>query len=62
MYQFSPITDRVAGYRAKIRDRELTFDLSRAKIVTESYKRLGNTIPIIKKALTQMDYAQQCDL
>ncbi|MBR2737298.1 MAG: hypothetical protein IKD88_01095 [Lachnospiraceae bacterium] len=62
MYQFSPITDRVVGYRAKIRDRELTFDLSRAKIVTESYKRLGNTIPIIKKALTQLDYANQCDL
>mgnify|MGYP002856523562 CR=1 FL=1 len=60
MYQFSPITERVAAYRTKIRNRELVFDTDRAKILTESYKRLGNTIPIIKKSMAHLDYCSQC--
>ncbi len=60
MYQFKDTTDRVQRYRDKIRNRELTFDLDRAKIVTDSYKRLENTIPIIKKAMAQYDYCEKC--
>ncbi len=60
MYEFRPVTERVKNYRYKIRNRELILDTERARIVTESYKKYGNTIPIIKKALTQRDLCEQC--
>lgn len=60
MYEFKATTERVKRYRDKIRNRELVFDTERAKIVTESYRKYGNTIPIIKKAKTQYDYCSQC--
>lgn len=60
MYEFKPVLTRVQRYRDKIRNRELVCDTERAKIVTESYKIYGNTIPIIKKAKTQYDYCSKC--
>ena len=62
MYEFKEVTERVKNYRYKIRNRELTFDIDRAKIVTETYKQLGNTIPIIAKAKAQYDYCSKCQI
>ena len=60
MYQFKPVTDRVWKYRERIRERVLVCDNDRARIVTEAYKKYGNALPIIKKALAHHEYCEKC--
>ncbi|MBR2831703.1 MAG: hypothetical protein IKE57_02110 [Oscillospiraceae bacterium] len=60
MYTFKPVTERVMKYRNKIRDRVLIGDMERARIITESYKKYNEMLPVIKKAKAHYDYCSQC--
>ena len=50
MYQFRPVSDRIAVMRQKIRDRVIQTDSERAMIVTEAYKDCINLVPTIRRA------------
>jgi formate C-acetyltransferase len=58
MYQFRPVTERIALMRELIRDRVIQTDSERAMIVTEAYRDCVNLVPTIRrptilKAVTQ---------
>ena len=55
MYQFRPATDRIWHMRELIRDRVIRTDAERALILTESYKRNKNVVPIIKRPMGTYD-------
>jgi pyruvate formate-lyase/glycerol dehydratase family glycyl radical enzyme len=55
MYKFRPATDRIKHMRELIRDRVIQSDAERAIIITESYKRNENVVPIIKRPLGTHD-------
>lgn len=44
MYEFSPVTERIAKMHERIRNRVIEIDDERARIVTESYQR-NETVP-----------------
>ena len=49
MYKFRPATDRIRHMHQLIRDRVIRTDAERALIVTESYRKNKNVVPIIKR-------------
>ena len=49
MYEFRPVTKRIATMREKIRDRVIQTDSERAMIVTEAYKDCINLVPTIRR-------------
>ena len=49
MYNFRPVSDRIATYREKIRNRIILTDSERAMIVTEAYKDCINLVPTIRR-------------
>ena len=59
MYEFGPFTDRIKLMRELIRDRVIRKDAERALIITESYKRNENVVPIIKRPLATYDVCSQ---
>ncbi len=52
MYKFRTATDRIWQMRELIRDRVIRTDAERVLILTESYKRNKNVVPIIKRPMT----------
>ncbi len=55
MYNFKPATDRIWHMRELIRDRVIQTDAERALILTESYKKNKNVVPIIKRPMGTYD-------
>ena len=49
MYNFRPVSDRIATMREKIRNRVIQTDSERAMIVTEAYKNCINLVPTIRR-------------
>ncbi|MCQ2406718.1 MAG: pyruvate formate lyase family protein, partial [Oscillospiraceae bacterium] len=62
MYQFPPVTDRVARLRAEYRDTTPYIDSERTRIVTEFYKANPNEVDIIKRAKTLYNILTQCTI
>lgn len=52
IYTFKPVSPRIQKMRDQIRDRVVHNDASRARILTEAYKKYEDIIPIIKRPLT----------
>jgi pyruvate-formate lyase len=55
MYQFRSVTDRIWHMRELIRDRVIRVDAERALLLTESYKKNKNVVPIIKRPMGTYD-------
>ena len=55
MYTFRPYTDRIWSYRERIRDRVIQTDAERSLLLTESYKKNKNVVPIIKYPMGTYD-------
>lgn len=55
MYKFRSVTDRMKQIRQQIRNRVIQYDAERALIITESYKKNENVVPIIKIPLATYD-------
>ncbi len=49
MYQFRPVTERIARMRDLIRNRVIQLDSERAMIVTEAFKNCINLVPTIRR-------------
>ena len=49
MYQFRPVTERIALMRGRIRNRVIQFDSERAMIVTKAFKNCVNLVPTIRR-------------
>ncbi|NLV50028.1 MAG: hypothetical protein GXY20_04975 [Clostridiales bacterium] len=49
MYNFRPVSDRIALMRDKIRNRVIRLDSERALIATEAYKSMINLVPTIRR-------------
>ena len=49
MYKFSPVSERIATMREKIRDRVIQTDSERAMIVTEAFRKHENLVPTIRR-------------
>ena len=50
MYQFRPLSVRMAHLRKRIRDRVIQTDAEHALLTTEAYRRYGNAVPQIRRA------------
>ena len=62
MYQFRPYTDRIWGYRQKIRNRIIRGDAERAEIQLDAHKKYKGTVPIIKKPLVTREVCSRMTL
>ena len=51
MYQFKPVTERIAKLRQQVRDRVIRITAERSEIVTKSCQENENVVPIIKRPL-----------
>ncbi|MDR2529918.1 MAG: hypothetical protein LBC65_00050 [Oscillospiraceae bacterium] len=51
MYTFKPITERIARYRAKVRDRVIISDAEKSVYTSEANKLYKNIVPIIRRPL-----------
>jgi formate C-acetyltransferase len=51
MYQFRPVTERIAHMRRLIRERVIQADAELAVITTEAYKRYSHAVPVIRRPL-----------
>ncbi len=49
MYQFRPVTERIALMRGRIRNRVIQYDSERAMIVTKAFKNCVNLVPTIRR-------------
>ncbi|HHT16615.1 MAG TPA: hypothetical protein GXZ77_02695 [Papillibacter sp.] len=49
MYNFRPVSSRIARMRDRIRNRVIQLDSERALIVTEAYKDMINLVPTIRR-------------
>lgn len=59
MYTFHAATDRILHMRKLIRDRTIQVDAERALIVTDSFRKNENVIPVIKARLRSMTFAKK---
>lgn len=59
MYEFSPVTDRVARLKERYRNSPFTLDSERALIVTESYGRNRHAPAAIRKAQSLYDVCEK---
>jgi len=55
MYEFRPVSDRVARMKELYRDAPFVLDAERALIVTETYRTLKHAPAAIKKAQSLYD-------
>ena len=62
MYQFGPISDRVAANRDHYRNSIPPVDLARYKIVTDFYKENRNITGILKRALNFKNMCEKMPL
>ena len=62
MYQFRPVTERVALMRERIRNRDIQLDSERAMIVTDAYKNCLNLVPTIRRPTILKSVASQVTL
>ena len=49
MYQFRPVSERIARTRDRIRNRVIQLDSERAMIVTDAFKDCINLVPTIRR-------------
>jgi len=62
MYRFREATERIRCMRELIRDRVVRTDAERALIITESYRKNENVVPIIKRPLALLDLCSKMTL
>lgn len=55
MYQFKPVTARIAQMHQMVRDRVIQVDAERARLVTESYQKNEHVLPMIRRARATYD-------
>ena len=52
MYQFKPVSDRVAYLRERYRTSPVILDSEHARLMTEAYQKYAHDVAIIKRAKT----------
>ncbi len=62
MYEFKPISDRMESLHRRVRNRVIQTDAERALIMTESYKKYGTAVPVIRNAKVLYDICDQMTL
>jgi hypothetical protein len=49
--EFSPISDRIAQFRERVRDRVIRFDTEHSQIVTEEFKKCVSMVPTMHRPM-----------
>ena len=62
MYTFKPVSERMEKLHRRVRDRVVQTDAERALIQTETYKKYGNAVPMIRNAMVLYDICSKMTL